>query len=458
MKVSTLRWLSLGLCVIGSLLLGMHLFRPVTVWVDEKPISLRTWPGSVADLLARAGVWVRPEDAVFPPPDSPLTGQIFVRRAQPVWLQGESPKWHFTRQRIVGNIALEAGIRLFPGDKLWVDGVPRPADFPLPEKGTHALQVGPASLWVVHTPEGTRRIYRAAAGLTDALWGAGFPLFNGDTFKPAPDALPSGSGETLGWQPSREIQVQTHYGVVSGRVTAENVGDALAQVGLPAQGLDYTLPPLDAPLPDDGKILLVRVREDALVEQTPIPFEVQYQPLPEVEIGEIRILQAGQYGVQAQRIRVRLEDEVEVARTVEDTYLAQEPQARIVGYGTLAVQHTVNTPEGTLTYWRAAQVYVTSYSPCRLGIPNYCHDTTASGQRLRKGLVAVTRRMYAALAGSQVYVSGYGIGTVADIGSGMPGREWLDLGFEEGNFEPWHQTVTVYYLWPPPQDLTWLIP
>ncbi|GAB4524700.1 MAG: hypothetical protein Fur0018_08480 [Anaerolineales bacterium] len=457
-RVKIFRLLATGLCLAGGVLLGLYWIRPLTVRVDGQAIRLRLPPVRVRDALAHAGVWLRPEDEIFPPPDAPVSGEIIIRRARPVWIVGRTAGWHFTRQNLAGNILLEAGIRLFPGDQIWVDGILRPPDFPLSwQDDRHTLQVRPAVQWVVDTPQGIRRFYRAASGLTEALWGAGFPLFDGDTFVPDGVSSPS-DGKSLAWRPAREIQVQTPYGTISGRVDAHTVAQALAQIGLPAQGLDYSLPPLDASLPADGRIVLVRVREDVLVEQTPLPFDVVYQALPDVEIGEIRVLQAGQYGVQAQRVRVRVENGEEVARTVEAAYLAQAPQDRVVGYGTLAVAHTVDTPEGVLTYWRAAQVYVTSYSPCHLGIPNYCNDVTASGQRLRKGLVAVTRRMYAALAGSQVYVPGYGIGTVADIGAGVPGREWLDVGYADDEYQSWHQTVTVYYLWPPPEDLTWLIP
>lgn len=467
MNASRLRLLALFSILGGAGLLVLGLWRPLTIVVDGETLRTRVWSRTVGGALAEAGVWVRPEDAVFPPANAPLRGRITIRRAAPVWIAGERLSLHLTTQSIAGNVLLEEGMRLFPGDRLWVDGNPAPPETRLDLGRPHTLQVSPAARRRVQTPFGVERVTLGEAGLADALWGAGYSLHNGDRFVPGWDALPSESGAFL-WAASRPVRVATSNGVITGMTTAETVGDALAQIGLAPQGLDYTLPPADAPLPEDGLIRLVRVRETVAVEQTPLPFDVQYQPLPDVEIGEIRIVQAGEYGVQARQVRLRYEDRQdgegqdengqETARTVEASYLVREPQPRIVGYGTKAVKRTLQTPEGPITYWRAAQVYVTSYSPCRLGIPNYCNETTASGQRLRKGLVAVTRRQYAALAGSQVYVPGYGIGTVADIGAGVPGREWLDVGFTDEDFEPWHQVVTVYYLWPPPEDLTWLIP
>ncbi len=457
MSVFRFRLLALGCILSGAILLGAAFWRPVTIVVDGEAVHTRTWARTVGAALSEAGIWVRPEDALTPSSEAPLSGVVFLRHAVPVVLWAEkTPSLRLTTHAIAGNILLEAGERLFPGDRLWVDGQPAEAETIL-EGGGHTLQVEHLISRRVRTSSGMRNLALREDGLAAALWRAGYPLYEGDAIEPAWDALPSMEAP-FSWDESRPVWVEVAQETVQGRTTAGKVGEALAQIGLPPQGLDYTLPPGEAPLPDDGRIRLVRVREEVLVEQSLIPFTVQYQPLPEVEIGEIRILQAGEYGVEARRVRLRYENDAVTTRTLEAAYLAQEASPRLVGYGTKAVKHTLQTPDGTIAYWRAAQVYVTSYSPCRLGVPDHCNDTTYSGQRLRKGLVAVTRRQYAALGGTRVYVPGYGIGTIADIGAGVPGREWLDLGFSDDDFEPWHQTVTVYYLWPPPEDLTWLIP
>jgi len=98
-------------------------------------------------------------------------------------------------------------------------------------------------------------------------------------------------------------------------------------------------------------------------------------------------------------------------------------------------------------------MYATSYSPCRLGKPNYCHDTTATGAKLVKGFVAVTRANFAIYGNTQVYIAGYGFATVADIGAGLPGKEWIDLGYSDDDYVQWGQNVMVYFLWPPPSNL-----
>ena len=46
-----------------------------------------------------------------------------------------------------------------------------------------------------------------------------------------------------------------------------------------------------------------------------------------------------------------------------------------------------------------------------------------------------------------------------DIGGGVRGR-WIDLGFDDWNYEGWHKQVMVYFLTPvpPASQITWIIP
>jgi 3D (Asp-Asp-Asp) domain-containing protein len=50
----------------------------------------------------------------------------------------------------------------------------------------------------------------------------------------------------------------------------------------------------------------------------------------------------------------------------------------------------------------------------------------------------------------KVYVQGYGFGTIADTGGGIPGTPWIDLGFDDDNYVSWHNWTTMYFLPPIP--------
>jgi hypothetical protein len=42
---------------------------------------------------------------------------------------------------------------------------------------------------------------------------------------------------------------------------------------------------------------------------------------------------------------------------------------------------------------------------------------------------------------------------VEDACGGCVGKPWIDLGFSDADYEPWHEWVTVYFLTPAPQNV-----
>jgi 3D (Asp-Asp-Asp) domain-containing protein len=50
------------------------------------------------------------------------------------------------------------------------------------------------------------------------------------------------------------------------------------------------------------------------------------------------------------------------------------------------------------------------------------------------------------MPGWPVYVPGYGFATIEDIGAGIAGRDWIDLGYSDEDYQVWHTPV-------PPLDL-----
>jgi len=142
---------------------------------------------------------------------------------------------------------------------------------------------------------------------------------------------------------------------------------------------------------------------------------------------------------------------------VEDEWTAREPKPRIVGYGTNVIIRTASTADGPVSYWRAVEAYATSYSPCRIGIPNTCSYTTASGKTVQKGMIGVIRSWYYYMQGQPVYIPGYGFATVEDIGGGVAGRHWVDLAYSDEEWVGWASSVTVYFLAPAPANIMWFL-
>jgi uncharacterized protein YabE (DUF348 family) len=363
-----------------------------------------------------------------------------------------------TPETVPANILGAAGVALFPGDRVRVDGL-RIAD-PGRDLGHNPARV---RLWsgfpITLSQDGTTRTIRSAAPtLGQALWEAGIILRSADRLSPSPET-PLDGPIAASLHPSRPLVIEAEGQEFPAWVTANTVGQALAEAGLVPVGLDYAVPGLQDPIPEDGRIRLIRVTEQVIVEQRPLPFEPTYQPLPDLEIDQTRLIEAGAYGVVANRVRIRLEDGQEVGRTVEGEWVAVEPRPEVVGYGTQIVFRTVSTPDGPLEYWRAVTMYATSYSASRAGTPVEApwYGITASGKPLTKGLVAIDRSLIP--FGTRMYVIGYGYAEAADTGGGVHGR-WIDLGYDEDNFVNWHQYVTVYFLTPVPSldSIVWIFP
>jgi len=243
------------------------------------------------------------------------------------------------------------------------------------------------------------------------------------------------------------------------RGSGESVAEILASAGIDVGGLDFTIPALHESSLPGNNIRVVRVVEEFLVELEPVEFATTYQPAEQLELDTLEVLEPGTFGVRSNSIRIRYEDGEEIARSVEAAHIAVEPKNRVIGYGTQIVVRTLATAQGTIEYWRSIPIYATSYSPCNLGVP-WCGTLTASGKEVKRGITGVIRSWYNLMRGWGVFVPGYGPGTIEDIGAGIAGRDWIDLGFTDENIEPWHQWTTLYFLTPvPPLDsIPWILP
>ena len=215
--------------------------------------------------------------------------------------------------------------------------------------------------------------------------------------------------------------------------SARMVGEALAEAGIPLIGLDYSLPDENEPLPSDGQIKVVRVSESVLLAQKSIPFENDFQASADVPLDQTQIVQPGEIGLTVQRIRIRYEDGKEISRLTEDETMVRPPKTRVLGYGTKIEVKTATIEGVNIEYWRAVQMYATSYSPCRSG-GDKCYTGTSSGKSLRKGMVGLRYSWYLSMQGQQLYIPGYGFGSVEDVCNGCVGKPWIDLGFSDNNY------------------------
>jgi len=461
-KRRLLTFLSSALILIGLAMAYLGLQRQVTLVVDGSPQVLTSRALTVTGVLREAGYTLTADDRVFPGPGSLLLTRSTVRldRARRVELLTRDGKTIplQSAEAIPANLLILAGVRLYPGDALRLNGEQIDPYQPLPA-GASVFRMEYKQALPLTVQDGASQwtLYSSAGTLIEALWQAGITLSLADRIQPDPSTSLTGN-LSVAIERAQPAQIVLADRTVNTVTTADTVGELLVEAGIPLQGLDYALPAEDQALPEDRQVRLVRVHDEILLEQQPIPFSSSYIADDQTELDQRSVVTAGEYGIQVSRVRVRLEDGVETARTADAAWVAKEPVNQVLGYGTQAVVKNIDTPYGTLEYWRAVNVYATSYSPCRLGIPNYCNYQTSSGAQLRQGIVAVTRAWYSWMRGQQVYIPGYGIAVVGDVGGGIPGRYWVDLGYSDEDFKSWASNVTMYFLTPVPAAVPGILP
>ena len=354
-------------------------------------------------------------------------------------------------ERVPAAILNQAGIALQENDRLLLNGLPVAQHEPI-SRYPVTLQIRRAVPITIVAPEGKKQIQSSAFTVAEAFQEAAIWLYAGDRVDAAFHSPIVDSPMTINQFPSRDLAITSNGKTIQTQSSAQTIGEALAQAGIPLLGLDYSVPAEDEPLPLDGAIQVVRVTESMQLAQKPIPFESDLQASVDVPLDQMQILQPGETGLAVQRIRVRYEDGKEVARVAEDETLVRPPKTRILAYGTKIEVKSAVVDGVSIEYWRAVQMYATSYSPCRSGADR-CYPGTSSGKSLRKGMVALRYSWYLSMQGQQLYIPGYGFASVEDVCGGCVGRPWIDLGYSDHDFEPWHSWITVYFLTPVPPNV-----
>ncbi len=486
-----LRWLTCGAWVLAlaafAAAVGFGSFSArqeataVTVVVDDRAETVSTMRSDVRGLLADLGLALRPEDRVVPSLDTRLQpgAVIAVQRARPcmIYADGETYLVH-THAATVGGVLAGADMRLTPGDEIWMDGSRVGPETLLPHPQHQALPVrfarprawtgqalAPVSLEIrrarqITVDDGSvpYTILTTAPTVGEALLREGLILYLGDVVRPAL-GHPVRSGMRVAIERSKPLSVTADGRTIRTRTRRETVGDALVDLGIVVSGADRTIPALADPILADMQIRVVRVLETVEVERQVIPYESVMMPDDQLEIDHQRLAQAGADGEYRKRFRVVKEDGVETARILLDEWLATPAVPRIVSYGRKIVSRTLETPDGTINYWRKITMYATAYSAATSGTPRSApwYGRTRIGLQLTKGLVAVDPKVIP--LGTKVYVPGYGVGLAADTGGGVRGR-MIDLGYDDWNLQSWHWWVDVYVLDPPPAPakVTWVLP
>lgn len=461
MKKHWLSYLWILLPLAGVLAGWWLMNREVNLIVDGKAEQIHTRALTVRGALSSAGYELSEGDVVEPAANTWLGSGTEIRytRAGSIFLWVD-PKGTLlpvnTTDRTAKGILAQAGFTPRSGDSFKVNGREVEMNQPLPENGRLVLQYTPALALTVNFNGEDRQVITSAGWLGKALWENEIQIKGANLLNEPFDSLLVNPVQ-VEITPIRRAVIQADGREFSLEVPEGTVGQALLAAGIPLQDLDYSIPADSDPLPEDGAIKVVRVREEVIREQSTIAFDVQQTSDADLPLGEVQVVTPGVLGVQQVTVRVRYEDGKEVSRVTEDAVVLKEPVAQVEKVGSKFVIQTLDTPSGTISYYRTVTAWATSYAPCKSG-GSRCYYGTSSGLPVQKGVIGVTLEWYRLLKGTQVYIPGYGIGTIADVGGGVPGKYWVDLGYSDSDWEQWSQNVTVYFLTPIPANAPAVLP
>lgn len=458
--------------VIGFGLIGLAVLTAVFAFLFSSTPSYSISDGNqiievkgdfdtVSEILAEATLPIRPEDITLPPREDPppSNNEVEVKRAMPVSVNhhGQTTTY-WTHQPTLRLFFNEIGIRPLPGDEIVADGTPitlaQLQTYPLPK----AVHFGKATTVIIIDGNEQQMVATTAKTVANALLAAEIPV-NGDIMVDPPLHAPLEDNMVIRLHRGVSVTIELDGSIISTQTNQTIVQAILSEAGIQLGELDYTIPELAGEIDETMNIKLVRVTEELHYEDTELPYQTVWQPSSELNLDTQAIISYGQVGLSRQEIRVRYENGVEVGRTVANEWIEQEPINEVYGYGTKIELGTVNTPSGPREYWRVVRMRVTSYTAASSGKspddPTY--GITASGLPAGYGVVAIDRSVVPFR--SEVFVPGYGAAIAGDTGGGVRGR-WIDLGYDEDNFESWSGYVDVYYLTPvpAPENINYILP
>jgi uncharacterized protein YabE (DUF348 family) len=444
---------------LGILLIILSLQKTVFLVVNGQTEQISTYALTVNSLLKSQNLYLTEDERITPEPRTMLWGGeliiLNIANTIDITVDGDVQSIQ-TAERRPENILLDQGVRLFPKDRILVNGVAAGNDILLSLGKSHQIQLLRGTPITIKFENGIQEFISDADTLAEAFDQQSIEVFEADQLSKPLDTPLDGSSITVTLIRAEPLLVDLGDETVIIRATADTVGAALAQGGIALQGLDYSIPSESEPIPENKEVKIIRVREEILLKQDQIQFSSEYQPADDLALDQLQIMTGGEYGIQAQRLRIVYENGTEVSRELEKEWVIKEASPRIIGYGTQINIETANTPDGQITYWRKITAYATSYNENCPG----CSNTTSSGAYLKKGVIAVKLDWYRYMKGMRVYIPGYGFATIEDVGGGVPwSANWVDLGYRSDDYVAWSENVTVYFLAPapPPENIMYVL-
>lgn len=259
-----------------------------------------------------------------------------------------------------------------------------------------------------------------------ALQLAGVELEEGDLVVPQAGAFLS-AGEAIQVIRGKRVVLHVDGERLELSVPGETVRDVLVHAGVRMGSLDRVEPVRGTELHNGLEIRVIRVTQEEIEEDEPIPFRTLRWAEPHLAKGEQRIVRQGKEGLLRTRVLVTYENGEVAHRRVLSREVVEEAIDEIVGIGTREALQVLQTPTATYRYTEVIELEATAYYPGPESTDEWADGYTFTGLRAGYGVVAVDPSVIP--LGTRLYIPGYGEAIAADIGGAIKGYR-IDLGFE----------------------------
>jgi hypothetical protein len=152
-----------------------------------------------------------------------------------------------TTERVPSALLAQGGIALHQNDTILLDGLPTAHDQPIASESVTnsaiTLQIRRAVPVKIISPDGEQQIQTSAFTVGEALQEALIWLRAYDKVTPSLTSPISDSPLIIQQSPSRQLSIITNGRTININSSAQIVGEALAEAGIPLIGLDYSQPP-----------------------------------------------------------------------------------------------------------------------------------------------------------------------------------------------------------------------
>lgn len=348
--------------------------RSIQVQIDGKNVRVTTLSSTVGEALAHTSLGIYPEDRIQPDRNTLISSglKVEVQRSVPVKLNVDGRLiWARSVEASVGNAVAELSTRY----------------------GLQLKDIDEVSL---------------------------------------PQATPIKAGMEIGVRRAALLHVQVDGKDWDTYLAPRTVTEALAKLNISVGEKDkVSLAPTHRI--EWGDVLkVVRVTEKEQTVETEIPYQTVAQAA-DFPVGlPDKIVSRGANGLQAQTVKVTLEDGKEVHREILSQKIARPPVNQVVSRG---AQTSVSRGGQVIQFQRAFLMRATAYSD-----PG---ATTATGAEVRRGIVAVDPRVIP--LGTKLYVDGYGEAVALDTGGAIKGNRVDLYMMSEDEASNWGvRTVIVY--------------